>query len=309
MMKSLIRLLSAIIVFSLLLPAALAEEPEIPAADTTTETAVYKLPIDLTPGMKPNPKGYTGKWEYQDPTISVKIEEGVMPTTEGTNRCSYWVATIKLSDASQLRTMAAGGFDSNRVTKGTTLAKRANAVLAINGDYFCYTCKGYIVRQGEEYLNLLDGDRDVLLIDENGDFHPVVKAKAGDIPADIDGKKIVNAFYFGPLLVENGEAVKMIYGADMAHDTGRQRMAICQVGPLEYKAICCAGPARGSSGLTLRQFANLCAEQGVQTAYNLDGGDSTMMIFKGEKINDVYNMSVRDIADIVYFASAWEGEQ
>ena len=40
----------------------------------------------------------------------------------------------------------------------------------------------------------------------------------------------------------------------------------------------------------------------------MDGGDSTMMIFKNQKINDVYNKSVRSIADIIYFASAREAE-
>lgn len=294
-MKNFVRLLCLLMLFALV-PAAVAEE-------------AHQLPIDLSPGMKPDPNGYGEKWTYEDPTISVSIEEGVVQTFVGTHQCSYWVASIKIADASQLRTMAAADFNSNRVTKGTVLAKRANAVLALNGDYFCYTGVGYIVRQGETYLDILKGDRDVLLIDENGDFHPVFKPQAGSLDGTVDGKKVINSFFFGPVLVHEGQAVKMGYDEDMASDTGRQRMAICQVGPLEYKAICCAGPARGSSGLTLQEFANLCAAQGVQTAYNLDGGDSTMMIIGGEKINDVYNMSVREIADIVYFASAWGAEQ
>ena len=44
------------------------------------------------------------------------------------------------------------------------------------------------------------------------------------------------------------------------------------------------------------------------TAYNLDGGDSTMMIFRNEKINDKDNENTRNISDIIYFASAWDGE-
>lgn len=307
MMKNFARLLSLLLVCLLAVPAAFAEAAEEP--DVEAEAVVYQLPIDLTPGVKPDPNGYTDKWTYEDPTISVSIEEGVVRTNTGTNKCSYWVATIKIADPSQLRTMAAADFNSNRVTKGTVLAKRANAVLAINGDYFCYTGEGYIVRQGETYLDILKGDRDVLLVDEDGDFHIVIRPEAGSLDGTINGKKVINSFFFGPVLVQNGEAVKIIYNDEMVSDTGRQRMAICQVGPLEYKAICCAGPARGSSGLTLKQFAELCASQGVQTAYNLDGGDSTMMIINGEKINDIYNKSVREIADIIYFASAWGADQ
>lgn len=302
MLKKCIRLLAMALALCLMAPAVLAEDaaPEAPAARA--------LPIDLSAGPAPDPAGYTGAWEYQDPTISVSIEEGVVDTKVPPHKCSYWVATIKIADPSQLRTMAASDFYSNRVTKGTTLAKRANAVLAINGDFYCYTGIGYIVRQGEEYLNLLEGDRDVLLIDDQGDFHPVLKPEAGSMDGTVDGRKVVNAFFFGPVLVMDGKAVENLTGVNMAHDTGRQRMALCQVGPLEYKAICCAGPARGSSGLTLQEFASLCASQGVQTAYNMDGGDSTMMIFKNQKINDVYNKSVRSIADIIYFASAREAE-
>lgn len=300
MLKILTRLLSLMMICLFLLPAAVAE--------TAEEPLVNKLPIDMTPGLKPNPDGYGEGWTYEDPTISVSIEEGVVKTNGVTDKCSYWVATIKIADASQLRTMAAANFNSNRVAKGTVLAKRANAVLAINGDYYCYTGAGYIVRQGETYLDILKGNRDVLLVDEDGDFHIVEKPTAGTLDGTVNGKKVINSFFFGPMLVKNGEAVKISYNEEMASDTGRQRMAIGQVGPLEYKAVCCAGPARGSSGLTLQEFADLCAAQGLQTAYNLDGGDSTMMIINGEKINDVYNQSVREIADIIYFASAWEAE-
>ena len=38
------------------------------------ESAV--LPIDLTGGAVPNPEGYIGEWEYQDPTIHVVITTG-----------------------------------------------------------------------------------------------------------------------------------------------------------------------------------------------------------------------------------------
>ena len=58
--------------------------------------------------------------------------------------------------------------------------------------------------------------------------------------------------------------------------------------------------------MTIRQFAKLVYSCGVQTAYNLDGGNSTMLIFNGEKLNDVDNPKARDIADIIYFASAAE---
>ncbi len=297
------RLLTLLLALLLLLSAAKAENvEEIPLP--AEETAANTLPIDFSPGMAADPDGFTvsdGSWIYEDPTIRVEV------TQKRKAECDYWVARIKIADASQLRTVSAGGFDSTRTVKGTILAERVNAILAIDGDYFCYTGIGYIVRQGTEYLNHLRGDRDVLLIDENGDFHYVLQPSRNEVKMEVDGKKVINSFFFGPVLVREGKAVLNPIGNGMAYDEARQRMAIAQVGELEYMAICCASQARGSMGMTLKRFAQLCADEGAYIAYNLDGGDSTMMIFNGEKINDVENENTRAISDIIYFASAWNG--
>ena len=268
------------------------------------------LPIDFTPGVVPVGKNFTAT-AYRDSTIEVTIETG-----RAVN-CDYWVADIVIQDASQLRTVSAGGFDMDRAMDGVRLANYVNAVLAINGDYNYSTGKngfGCVIRQGVTYLNNLDTEghwrstvMDILLIDEDGDFHVLYRPQTGAIGDTVDGKKIINAFTFGPILVDNGEAVLLFNGADSYIDMGagvkRQRMAICQAGPLHYKAVCCAGPARGSRGMTLREFAELVASLDVQVAYNLDGGDSTVMAFNGKKINDPGNASTRKLKDIIYFAS------
>ncbi|MBQ9307452.1 MAG: phosphodiester glycosidase family protein [Clostridia bacterium] len=260
------------------------------------------LPIDFSPGKKPLEEGYIGEWEYEDPTIHVKIEQG------RENETTYYICEVRIADASQLRTASADGFDSNMVMPGTQIAKRMNAVVAIDGDYFFYTEAGYILRQGKLYLDKLRGGRDVLLIDEDGDFHILRKAKRGEGVSEINGKKVINAFFFGPVLVENGELGKEFRYTDMAYTYNSQRMAICQIGKLHYKIICCESPHRGSKGMLLEEFARFCQSKGVQTAYNLDGGDSTMLFFRNEKINDVDNPNARPLADILYFASAYSGE-
>ena len=259
------------------------------------------LPVDFTGGAPLNQAFFTDAFHYEDRTISVAIKQG--RTEEG---CDYWVASVKIAHASQLRTAAANGFDSDMVMDGRYLARRVNAVLAIDGDYFSYTGEGYILRQGELFLNVLVGRRDVLLIDEDGDFHIIEKPKKGEVHKTIEGKKVINAFYFGPALVIDGQVhPNMSLDEDMAANDRKQRMCIAQVGPLEYKCICCGPPARGNTGMTLMEFAQLVADQGVQTAYNLDGGNSCMMLFNNRKINDVESEYTREINDIIYFASAY----
>ncbi len=286
--KRLVRLLSAALFLCVLMGTAAAE---------------YTLPIDLTGGCPLNARYFGKGWSYEDPTIRVTV------TQDRAAACDYWVADIIIKHASQLRTAPADTFESDMKTSGEQMAKRVNAVLAINGDYFCYTGIGYIMRQGTLYMNTLWANRDVLVIDSDGDFHTFPLAKKGSIKSSIKGKKIINSFFFGPILVEDGRRVVYLNGEGMAQKEPRQRMAIAQVGPLHYKCICCATHARGSMGMTLEQFANLVAKQGVKTAYNLDGGNSCMMMFAGKKINDPDNPDTRDICDIIYFASAWPGEK
>jgi exopolysaccharide biosynthesis protein len=60
-------------------------------------------------------------------------------------------------------------------------------------------------------------------------------------------------------------------------------------------------------GLPLKAFAQLCKDEGAVTAYNLDGGYSSALLFKGRRLNEQERVSFRNVADIVYFASSWSG--
>ncbi len=274
---------------ALCVPAVLAEE-------------VPTLPVDFTPGKPVNQANYISETEYRDPTLHVVIESGRK------DNCDYWLARIKIGHASQLRTAAAATFEVEYAVKGQYIAKRQNAVLAIDGDYFSYYPYGIVMRQGVLYRDKLRKERDVLAIDEDGDFHIFLVPDKGEVPAVYKGKKLIDAFHFGPALVVDGEIGSLDASYWLAPESKRQRMCIAQTGPLEYMALCCAGPLRGSEGMDLLQFAQLAKELGAVTAYNLDGGDSTMLIFNNEKVNDKENQNTRDISDIIYFASAWDGK-
>lgn len=278
-----------LVLFMICVPAVLAEE-------------VPTLPVDFTSGMPVNQANYISETEYQDPTLHVVLEQGRK------DNCDYWLARVKIGHASQLRTAAASGFQNDFTTKGIYMARRQNAVLAIDGDYYSYYPYGIVLRQGVLYRDKLRKERDVLAIDEDGDFHIFFVPDKGEVPAVYKGKKLIDAFHFGPALVVDGEIGSLDASYWLAPELKRQRMCIAQTGPLEYMALCCAGPQRGSEGMDLLQFAQLAKELGAVTAYNLDGGDSTMLIFNGQKINDKDNQNTRDISDIIYFASAWDGE-
>ena len=278
----------------------------LPAPGIHSYAEVLTLPIDESGGVPPHPWGYRGDSGYQDPSIAVDISHGRHDTTN-------WTAvTIKLANASQLRTLKAAPYGSTREVQGAALARRVKSVLAIGGDFFIFHNHGYIVRQGQFYRNKLSGDHDVLIIDDKGDLHVITRPTAAEMKAyeAENRERIINAFTFGPALVVEGQAV-----TDMPLGRSElvraQRIALCQTGPLSYLVVYSEGPNdKNSKGLTIPEFTELVASfPGVQTAYNLDGGSSATIVFQDVKINGPQSQRGRSIGDIIYFASAYQGEQ
>ena len=151
-----------------------------------------------------------------------------------------WIVDIEIGDASQLRTAAAESFDKKTMMPAEAIADRVHAVVAFNADYYISRLEdGFHIRQGTFSRDKLKKRWDVLLIDEDGDFHPVHLPDRNTLSDTVDGKKVINAFCFGPILVEDGELVvdQMKDFTFLKPDNYYSRLAICQVGPLHYKVI------------------------------------------------------------------------
>ena len=87
-------------------------------------------------------------------------------------------------------------------------------------------------------------------------------------------------FEFGPVLVENGEAVELPSSFYVACGEGyyEPRTAIGQKGPLHYVVIVVDGRRTGySTGASIPQLQQLFLDEGVDFAFNLDGGGSTTL--------------------------------
>ncbi|MBQ8200827.1 MAG: phosphodiester glycosidase family protein [Clostridia bacterium] len=298
------KLISVLLLLTMLIPAALAE-----TAETAPLTAAAPLSPELAEGgYAPNPDCFVEADEaagvkagYYDESLSITMEridvDGV----------SYNVARVKIADASQLRT---GLEDPKKGKKNNyvhNIAAKYNAVLAISSDFFTKNNSGYVIRMGETFRKKLYKNRDMLLIDSNGDFHIVYQSNEDDFNAlmartDIS---ITNVFNFGPALVANGAALEVpdYYLKNNTFNVKRPepRCAIGQVGPLEYLLVVADGRSDDSDGATGEQLAQFMAEQGCITAYNLDGGDTALMWFK----DDYYSRKTkRSQSDIIYFATA-----
>ena len=147
----------------------------------------------------------------------------------------------------------------------------------------------------------------MLLIDEDGNFH--VYRSGADLAEknkeEIDGKKIVNAFQFGPALVIDGEPAEDEYILDPAHspvtaepEKKAARMCIAQVDELHYFVL------TNWFGINLAQLRDLVLSiTPCKTLYVMDGGNSAQQIYLKSHVNQS-ETNGRKITDIIYFASA-----
>lgn len=263
-----------------------------------SSAAPAQLPFDDSVGLAPNPAGYT-ETTYQDDSITVTMESREVGDS------LYHIARVKIAHASQLRTALAGPYGTKKTNKTSTMAKNSNAIVAINGDYYNNREGGYIVRQGQTYRKKPSNSLDMLLIDENGDFHVLVKSNKEQLTALLQSDaKIVNAFTFGPALIVDGvvQALPESYPFDIRRPN--PRAAIGQTGPLEYVMVVVDGRREDSPGAKVEEIASFMAELGCTQAFNLDGGNSATMIFNNNFYSRKTENSERSVSDIIYFASA-----
>ena len=215
---------------------------------------------------------------------------------------NIYVADVTVSDASDLKTALANNtYGRNIIDTTSDMAKNNNAVLAINGDYYGARQSGYVIRNSKLYRDT-SGNRDALVIQKNGEFKFVSESETSASDLLQDGA--LQVFSFGPVLLNNGEisvGENDEVGMAMASNP---RTAIGYLGNNHYVFVVSDGRTSESAGLSLYELASFMKELGVKDAYNLDGGGSSTMVFKGEIINNPTTSGrsgeERAVSDIVY---------
>jgi len=262
-------------------------------------TAVCEsLPMDGPAPYDPVQSAYSDDlMNYDDGTLSIHI------TTEVRFDTNIYYVRVKLTDASQFRTALAAKYPSKTRRFVPAMAEEANAVLALNGDFFSYQSSGIVVRNGVCLRENPASTRDTLLVDANGDFHVLTRNTRAEWEQYRD--LAVHTFSFGPALIADGQKIEFNYRDKIScgAPTPAQRLGIAQVGPLEYLFIATEGPEmKGQKGISLFQLIELFEENNAIVAYNLDGGSSTFICMNGQRIN-APEIAPRAVGDIIYFAT------
>ena len=237
---------------------------------------------------------------YTDSNISVEISGYSVEDTE------VYAAKVSLASPEYLKTALAQGLYGKNVTEETSqIAEDNDAILAVNGDYYGTREKGYVIRNGQLYRDTAVSGQEDLVIYEDGSFGIISEDEVTADELLADG--VVNNLSFGPVLVENG---KVAVGTDeevAKAMSSNPRTAIGIKADGTYLFVVADGRTDESEGLSLYELADFMKELGAVTAYNLDGGGSSTMVFNGVVINNPTGGRAghgegteRSVSDIVY---------
>ena len=234
---------------------------------------------------------------YSDDNISITI------TTYRQNDTTIYVADVQLSSAEYLQTaFAQSAYGRNVTEKTSEIADTVGAILAINGDYYGSRESGYVIRNGVLYRSTAASGQEDLVIYADGSFAVVSESEITAEELLAAGAQQVLSF--GPALVENGEVSVTSSDEVGKAMSSNPRTAIGILDDLHYVFVVSDGRTDESEGLTLLELAEFLQGLGVTTAYNLDGGGSSTMVFQGEVINNPTTsgntIKERSVSDIVY---------
>lgn len=224
--------------------------------------------------------------EYHDDQIDIVL------TTMRVENTTVYVADVQLADISLLKTALAGNTYARNLTETTSVqAANAGAILAINGDYYGAQERGYVLRNGVLYRASAQSGTDALVIGADGNFRIITEGAW-------------QVLTFGPALIKDGQVTVSSSDEVGRAMTSNPRTAIGQISEGHYLLVVSDGRTKESTGLSLRQLAELMQSLGAQIAYNLDGGGSSTMVFQGRVVNNptTNGRSIRErsVSDIVY---------
>ncbi len=236
--------------------------------------------------------------EYNSSTLRLRLQKFYSYGT------SFWTAQVQTASPSQMKAALSYGTYGGTRQRTSEAVKSNNAVIGINGSAFSYDTgkpgfDAVMLKNGKIYNKALGTSYSLMAIAADGTmFSPPQGLSA----AQLKRGGVRDTFNFGPILLKDGRAASLyeqgypqVYaGPDM---TGSYpRSAVGMVHPGEYVLLVSSGP-----GLTLAQMRSIFRSYGCTFAYNLDGGGSATMSYKGYVLNSPTDGAERPCGDFLLF--------
>ncbi|MDD3400455.1 MAG: phosphodiester glycosidase family protein [Eubacteriales bacterium] len=286
-------------------PTAQGDSTIAPASEQPVNTAQISVPATQQPTTEPTntPEVYpegdfsatfptydTGTdadYSYQSDNIRIAIREDRRINT------TFYVADIYVRNVDLLSTaLVDDKVGGNHHDYTHNIAASVDALFAINGDYCGNRHEGIVIRNGILYRDTLNEDTCVLYKDGTMVTYSSDETSGETYVAN----GALQVWSFGPELLENGQVrddfTEGIKGCN-------PRTLIGYVAPGHYIIVVVDGRQESSVGMTFHECSELMSDLGCTVAYNLDGGQSTEMVFQGQIINSPTDGG-RHCSDIVY---------
>ncbi|GAB3854562.1 phosphodiester glycosidase family protein [Dactylosporangium cerinum] len=241
---------------------------------------------------------------YESDDATVTISKHVTGT--GSATVTYFVADVVLTDATRLRSAFADNrFGTNIVENTSQIAADNGAVFAINGDYYGFRDTGIVIRNGVVYRD--KGARQGLAFYRDGTVK--VYDETATTAQELLDAGVWNTLSFGPAVLQDGQVVAGIENVEVDTNFGNHsiqgdqpRTAVGVVDANHLVFVVVDGRSSGySAGVTMTELATLMQGLGATTAYNLDGGGSSTMVFNGALVNNPLGKGAeRGTSDILY---------
>jgi hypothetical protein len=249
-----------------------------------------------------------GLWIYISESLRVQIQRFTDPNMP----LIWYEADIRTDGVDLLHSVPADLKRVDRIFKKPEVIARSNRlVFAINDDQFAQRkadneTEGIIIRNGKVYnrVTLSSGNSSFPTLDTMALFHDgtlrVYESKEHTAQEYID-MGATDVFAFGPVLIRDGVVSERL--SELFVNSIQPRSGFGMVDKNHYVCVVAEGRHTGTVGASLLWLANRLYMLGATQAFNLDGGNTSAMMFMGEKLNANNNVgpdaNVRSISGII----------
>ena len=272
-----------------------AAPPQAAATEATPAEDVEPAPEGETePEQGPEPVG-SFRRAFADKFTSGEVEQGdgyyrsrnVNVTLDrrfaDEMHAQVYVADIYIADIYCLQT----AFAKNTYGRGyrewiTDVATRYKSVVTLNGDYYGCRDTGIVIRNGRLYRDK-KYQGDILALYWDGHME-AFKSTDFDAMAEMN-RGICQGWSFGPSLLEADGSPKSKFNCDSNLQKRNPRSAIGYYEPGHYCFVVVDGRNNASNGASMAHLAQLMSSLGCKLAYNLDGGQTSLLAAGSKLIN------------------------
>lgn len=274
--------------------AAPVHEPETDSPviqPLENEPEPVRLPGDFSSVFPVNDTGSGALQSYQSDNIRIAVKL----VRDEENRITSYVADIWIRNIRYLKTAFAEGEYGRGISEWPIdIAQKNNAIISVTGDYYGARDRGIVIRNGTLYRQ--EPYRDVCVLYTDGEMCTYSKADF-DIQAVME-RGAYQAWGFGPALLDNGSPITD-FEADDKLSKKNPRCGIGYYEPGHYCLVLVDGRQGSySKGMTLAEFSQFFFDLGCKSAYNLDGGKTSAMVYQDALVNKPFEDG-RRVSDII----------